>query len=221
MRQRKKDTKYKNTKIQKYKFKYTNKYKYNAKKWQHVLYIPSWSQPFALYLQWRQLWQTFAESSAIHFSFWKEKKQQKIIINLSTWSDWLKYLIAFSAYIRPLSTSPSAKHFFSLAWIWCDISLAHLSTFLDFRIILWSLLTKQERLLASSLCWSFSAFLLIFSNCFDVNFSWKSTWVGGRCDFLFVWIVKRSPRPCLARSQTSWSTSPSSLKCYVCFTLSR
>ena len=28
------------------------------------------------------------------------------------------HLMAFSAYIRPLSTSPSLKHFFNLAWVW-------------------------------------------------------------------------------------------------------
>ena len=71
--------------------------------------IPSWSQPFVLYLQWRQLWQTFVESSAIHSSSWR--KQQKIIINLSPWSDfywlitWLHSQHIYAPSQRPLQPS--------------------------------------------------------------------------------------------------------------------
>ena len=93
--------------------------------------IPSWSPQSALDLLWRQLWRTFARSSKIHFSFcivgrpWVMYKtvfnhffHLKCKVHIHSLQGSADNLMAFSAYIRPLSTSPSLKHFFNLACVW-------------------------------------------------------------------------------------------------------
>ena len=95
--------------------------------------IPSWSPQSALDLLWRQLWRTFAGSSKIHFSFWIEGRPWmmyktvfnpffhitlKCKVHIHSLQGSADNLMAFSAYIRPLSTSPSLKHFFNLACVW-------------------------------------------------------------------------------------------------------
>ena len=106
--------------------------------------------------------------------------------SISTWWSYVLYLIA--APDRILCIDSPSLHI--------SLSQAFLQT------SLWSILILIKRgirtavkgashtchdswcLLASSLCWSFSAFLLIFSSCLDVNFSWNSTCGKNRLNYM-------------------------------------
>ena len=133
--------------------------------------IPSWSLQSALCLQWHQLWPTFVESSAIHSSFWNIRKSMHLsssspsvrfsYLEVRTWLHFPHKYAPFRHPPQPsiFSVSPEFE-------VMDHLPISELF-----------LLLFTKTMLASSLCWSFSAFLLIFSNCFDVNFSWKSTWV--------------------------------------------